>query len=323
MKDWVFTFCFLMMSVGNIFSQTNQSPPTPAPPAPASPQTGSGTNNGQSRGSAQGSRSNEAQINDAFLALRMLDVMQTDNNSSNVMNDLIRPLYNKPHKKDLKDLIPSQSMLTQYEKFLKQPGTGIFKLSADSSCLVNTKVIVVKENCPLNSVMGGGTAYSFRVKSHWMLHLSDLILENNIIKTDSLLQQGVMVNLGNVELEGVNAQTNGLKYLFEFKPATDKESLTRTNELLNQGIKADGFIYRYGFFAEDKMTFALRSIAYRGKVARSINGVNYNELDFDKRKDVIIVFRIIEKDANGDITILWKELVNKESPKLKIGKDEN
>ncbi len=55
-----------------------------------------------------------------------------------------------------------------------------------------------------------------------MLHLADLVLEKNIIKTDSLLQQGLMVNLGKVALEQISAQTDGLKFLFDFKPAQQR-----------------------------------------------------------------------------------------------------
>jgi hypothetical protein len=127
-----------------------------------------------------------------------------------------------------------------------------------------------------------------------------------------------MVNLGNVELEEVSARTSGLKYLFELKAATSKEELLEIDQNLVKGVKSEGFSYGYGFYAEDKTTFALRSIAYRGKILRSISGVNYNEMDFDKRKDIIVVFRIIEKEANGDITILWKEISRQDSPVIKI-----
>lgn len=320
MKSWVFLFCFLLVLVGNIPAQSNQTPPASSPPTTTStPQPSSGSGNrGQVRGTAE-DRLRDRQTDAAFDALRMLEIIHDNPKSkANVMSDEIHPLYRKPSKKDLKNLLPSQSLLTKYEKFLKEPETGIFKLSADSSCVVSTKVVTAKEDCLLNQVPGGGTGYSFRVKSHRLLHLSDITLEKDVIKADGILQQGIMVNLGNLELDTVTAQTKGLKFLFDFKPATNKEELIKIDEMINKGIKADGFVYNYGFFADDQTTFALRSIAYRGNIQRSISGVNYNELDFDKRKDVIIVFRIVEKDSNGDITILWKEISRQDSPVIKI-----
>jgi hypothetical protein len=85
-----------------------------------------------------------------------------------------------------------------------------------------------------------------------------------------------------------------------------------------RGIRRDGFLYRRGLFIVENTTFALRSIAYEGKHYRAINGLTYNEFDYDKRNDVIVVFRIVEKDEAGNVTILWKELSEKNSPKLKI-----
>jgi hypothetical protein len=70
----------------------------------------------------------------------------------------------------------------------------------------------------------------------------------------------------------------------------------------------------------DNTTYALRSIAYQGTIMRSIQTLTYNELDVDKRRDVIVVFRVVKRDADGSVTILWKELSNKNAPKLKENK---
>jgi hypothetical protein len=316
MKKWMLVFCVLMILISNGLSQTNQTPPATQPAASPAPQTSSG---GQNRPTAEQQRQQNAQIDAAFDALRSLEIpLNVEKSVAEILRQEIQPLYRKPSKKELKNLLPSQALLTQYEKFLKQPETGIFKLSADSNCAINTNVVVATESCLSKDIPGSGTAYSFRVKSHRILRFSDLILEKNVVKTDSLLQQGVMVNLGNIGLDEVSTQTNGLRYLFDFKPATSKEELLSIDQTLNKGVKFDGFVYAYSFFVENNTTFALRSIAYRGKVLRSIDGFKYNEMDFDKRKDITVVFRIVEKDANGDLTILWKEISRKDSPVIKI-----
>ena len=282
MKFWGLVFCTLLVLVGHSLAQNSQPTPTPPPLS----QRG-----GQNQTTNQNQRQSDQEINAAFNNLRSLEIQQNASKSiEDILSEEIHPLYRKPSKKELENLTPSPALVTKYEKFLQQSDAGIFKLSANSACAKNTQVVVATENCLSNDIPGAGTAYSFRVKSHRMLHLSDLVLEKNVIRTGSLLQQGLMVNLGNIGLDEVSTQTNGLKYLFDFKPLTNNEELASFEEKLSKGIKSDGFTYGFGLYVEDQTTFALRSIAYRGKFLRSVSGVNYNEMDFDKRKDIVVVF---------------------------------
>ena len=192
MKSWVVVICILMVSIGNILSQNN---PTPT----SSPST---QRSGQGQPTTQNPRTDNAGINAAFENLRSIEIQQNaPKGLENVISEQIQPLYRKPSKKELKNLVPSESLLTQYEKFLQQSDTGIFKLSANSNCAVNPQVVVATESCLSNDIPGAGTAFSFRVNSHRMQHLSDLALEKNVMRTGSLMQQGVMVKLGNIELD--------------------------------------------------------------------------------------------------------------------------
>jgi hypothetical protein len=218
----------------------------------------------------------------------------------------------------MKVLVPSSDYLNKYALFLKEPNTGIIKLNSDSSCAETTIVITAKEKCLQYSMPGAGTAYSFRLESHRIPHLADLILSENVLKTDGVLQQGILVKLGDVPLDSITLQSKGLKYLTDFVPSTDTENLAKFDRQLIDGIKVDGFIYGLGLYATDQTTYALRSIAYKGKVERFVNGITYNELDFDKRRDIIVAFRILEKEPNGNITIAWKILSNENAPTLKI-----
>ena len=67
----------------------------------------------------------------------------------------------------------------------------------------------------------------------------------------------------------------------------------------------------------------MRSIAYRGKFRRAEAGVVYNELDFDKRRDIIVVFKIVDVEPDGSATIVWRMLRESKSPKLKIYREDN
>ena len=45
-------------------------------------------------------------------------------------------------------------------------------------------------------------------------------------------------------------------------------------------------------------------------------------LEGDKRKDLILAFRVIRKTPNGSVTILWKELQQNKAPEIVFQKEE-
>jgi hypothetical protein len=305
MKYWILFFFLVSFNVFNINAQVSN--PTPSPtPVRVSP----------------GARPNAGIVRDngTFDQLRSLEITQKREELplNNPLNELRRILYRKPNKEEIKILAPSPSLLEQHAVFLRQPDAGIIKLNGDTSCLENSEIVVAKETCLAYTFPGAGTAYSFRVESYRLPRLADLVLSKGILKTDGVLQQGIMVNLGNVPLQDVSLQSNGLKYLLEFKPVADLKSLLKIDNELSKGIAADGFLYRLGFYARNQQTFILRSIAYKGKIMRSVKGTQYNELDFDKRKDILVAFRVVETDKSGNVTILWKMLSQGNVPTLKI-----
>lgn len=308
---------FLVMFLfGNLCvkAQTSSSPSSPPQPAP-SPRARTTSD----------VRAGTREVDEAFDQMRSLEIRRVEESSSHsLLAELARKIYRKPNKGEMKILSPAPEHLARYAFFLRQPETGIIKLNSDSSCAENSKVLAARENCLPYSMPGAGTAYSFRAESHRIPRLADLILSKNMLKTDGILQQGIMVNLGDIPLEEVTLQTRGLKYLVDFEPLSDVESLSKFERELSQGVKADGFVYGFGVYVKEQTTFALRSIAYKGKFMLSVNGLTYNEMDFDKRKDVLVAFRIIELERNGNITILWKLLARKDAPtwKIKQTKDE-
>ncbi len=300
MKYWIL---FLFMTLFGSLHVNAQNPnPTP-PPSPR--------------------RVNPMVVRDSnttFDQLRALEIERKKEELpiNNSLNELKQIIYRKPNKEEIQILAPSRAMLEKYAVFLRQPDVGIIKLNADSSCVESSEIAVAKETCQQYAIPGAGTAYSFRFESYRLPRLADLILSKGILKTDGVLQQGMMVNLGDVSLQDVTLQTKGMKYLIDFKPVADVENLLEIDRKLSKGIEVDGFLYRLGFYVNDQVTFALRSIAYKGKYMRSVKGIPYNELDFDKRKNIIVAFRVVEKEANGNITILWKMLLQGNAPVLKI-----
>jgi hypothetical protein len=296
-------FIFFAINVVAAGAQTTTA--TPQPRAPRNPPTRPNTS--------------VRDANAVFDQLRSLEIPHKQESAikGSPLEQIVQSVYRKPTKEELRLLTPPPHYLEKYAQFLRQPDTGIIKLNDESACAQKAAVVVANEECLRFTMPGAGTAYSFRAETYRAPHLADLILAKDVLKTDGVLQQGILVNLGDVPIEDVTLQTKGLKFLNDFQPVADVEALKDADRRLSEGVRADGFLYRFGFYISDQTTFALRSIAYRGKVMRSFNGVTYNELNFDKRKDVIVVLRVVELDPQGHATILWKILQNKEAPSLK------
>lgn len=229
---------------------------------------------------------------------------------------LTNPLYRKATREELKTISPSPQLFQKYSQFLKQRNTGLTRLAADAGCAENPKIVVATPECLRYTMPGAGYSYSFRVDNYRIPRLSDIIYTDNSFQSAGVLLHGLFVNIGNVPIEKVNLKTKGLNFLVDFQPESDYQKAKQISEKTVKGIEKDGFLYRRGLYVQEDTTFVLRSIAYDGKYFRAINGITYNEFDFDRRRDIIIAFRIVEKRADGSVTILWKELSDKRSPKV-------
>ena len=254
-----------------------------------------------------GSFSVSAQFSSLNRAERQLAVLQKET----------EPLYRRPTGKELKLVEPRRELADKYGEVLRQPGTGLTKLIHDKGCAESTKVIVATADCLKYTMPGAGSSFSFREETYRIPRLADLTFTDNSFQATGILLHGIFVNIGDVPLESVTLLTPGIAYAAEFQPAVEFEKARELDRRLSEGVRHEGFIYRRALFARENATFVLRSIAYGGKLYRSIRGVTYNELDFDKRRDVLVAFRIVEKDAEGNITILWKRLWQKDSPNVR------
>jgi hypothetical protein len=226
------------------------------------------------------------------------------------------PLYRKPTEEELKALMPRAEDTKKYAEFLRQSDTGIIKLAADANCGENIRVIFATPKCLQYTMPGAGNSFSFRTENYRIRRLADIIYTSNSFQSAGILMHGIFVEIGNVPLENVNLQTAGLGFLTNFQPEPDPEKWQEINRKLSEGVIGDGFLYRRGVRAAENTTYVLRSVAYNGIVPRAARGMSYNEMDFDKRRDIIVAFRIVRKDPDGSVTILWKELLRKKSPKI-------
>lgn len=224
--------------------------------------------------------------------------------------------FRKRLNKDQKKILaPDVADANRYAAFLKNPDAGLMKIFPDLGCEDNAQIVRADEIC-LNQVPMSAF-YSFREKEHTIDYLADIRLKKEMLISDGLLAQGILVALGNAPLENVTPTSAGMKFLNEFQPEEMSERALEQTLQLIKGVKADGYFYRKGLPAQENTTYALRVVAYRGKIIQPIRGFPFDMLGDDDRVDLTIAFRLLKKDAaTGNYTVLWKEIARRDAPKI-------
>lgn len=217
-------------------------------------------------------------------------------------------------------LAPDPEDLLTYKEFLDQDRTGIFRLFPNSDC-ESQGVIRIDGEC--QNHVPGGSSYSFRGRAT----TPDIFFNNGLLVAEGFFSQEVMTSLGDIAVEDVALSTRGLKFLGEFEPAIDFAGAKEQHAKIGKGVEADGILYSNLAKPRVGGTYAVRIVAYRNGnnlIKRlSPDGINRNSPVFkflqvqqDNRVDLLIAFRVIRQDLNGNLTILWKELNRKRSPEI-------
>jgi len=228
----------------------------------------------------------------------------------------IEALYREPNSEEKKLLRPSQQLGSDFRAFLKRGKTGIIKLIPDMGCADNSVIVVASEHCLKYSMPGGGSSYSFRTKNHRIARLSDLTFSGGAFKALGSMVRGILVDVGDVPINEVSAQTRGMRFLREYKLTPDLIEAIKEDRAFAAGKSYDGFVYSRSVEAKMGTTYLLRSAAYNGTLYKAVEGFAYNELAFDDRRDVIIAFRIVGEERDG-ITIIYHEIDSKRSPSFR------
>ncbi len=292
----------LLLCRGLAMAQTPVPTPQPVPTPSAVPQRTPLPEYIQRRGDTirtKNAEASAAKIADADWVRRL-----------KLYREYVKQLYRKPSEDEMKLLTPAGL------------GSGaasieLIKLIEDRGCSGSTNVVAVSEHCLKYSMPGGGSSYSFRVKSYRISRLADLTYSKGQFMTIGALVRGIMVDIGDVDLKLVTLNSAGLKFLREFETTSDREQAIKVDSDFLAGVTRDGLVYKRNLPAKLNSTYLLRSVAYRGSNYRSFEGVTYDEFSFDKRRDIIVAFRIVSLDPDGDVTIEWTEIDNKTSPVIK------
>jgi hypothetical protein len=253
---------------------------------------------------------------------------QTERNIRRRSNSENRPMTKEDRERLKAVRLPNSEDLAKYKNFLQQKNTGLFRLFPNFNC-EEKNILRVDGDCA--HVVLGSWNYSFRQKDYSGANLWDIEYKDGNLISQGFLSQGMMVRLGDVALENVLPAENGVKFLLDFKPGIQSEEAKKQFLRINSGIAADGYKYANSLKAETNVTYALRMVAYRNEnkttnrwIPESVNPdyVKFLSLEYDKRIDLTVAFRIVRQDENGSLTILWKELNRQASPKLVFAKNE-
>lgn len=266
----------------------------------------------------EGVNSTKDDINARSGDLRMTEKFPVRPNvkNSKTFREKIRPIYRKSDKKEREIIAPNSEDVSKFTQFLKEKNTGLTKLIADKGCDKEIGVVVSTPHCLEYSMPGGGSSYSFRYDDYRIKYLGDLQFTGNVFQSVGVLTHGIFVNIGDVPLEDVSLKTEGIDFLSNISPAENFAEAKDLIDKLEKGIEDGELVYKNNLPVEENTTYILRSIAYRGDSIRTLEGISYDELEFDKRKDVIVAFRIVRAEPNESVTILWKELASNKSPKI-------
>jgi len=240
-----------------------------------------------------------------------------------------KPLSEKELKEELRKIellrAPNPEDSVKYQDFLRQPKTGLFRLFPDLGC--DSKLLVqVDDDCA--DAIPYGWSYSFRKKDYSYDFLFDIRLKDNNLISDSFHSQSILVDLGDVPLKEISITDDAMKFLIEFKPETRLNEARNQFLQITQGITSANRLYAKNVKAKENTTYAARFIAYQrqslpsSKIAGLSKDITqYEKLKYDERIDLTIAFRVVRKEKDGDITILWRELKRQKSPKIIFGKD--
>lgn len=146
---------------------------------------------------------------------------------------------------------------------------------------------------------GGGAYYSFKRLTHEYGYGSDIQLEqDNFSVGFAGVDYGFFINLGNVPLEGVTTATEALGFMAAYKaPSTEPEARKAKQQMGSEGHKDGKWAYQKRLPVVLDNTYALRSINYR-------------------TSDVLVAFRVVRKDFDGSVVLLWKVLKEFSKPEL-------
>lgn len=223
-------------------------------------------------------------------------------------------------------LTPNPEDVAANEALLDQPRTGIFRLFPNSDC-ESKRQIRVDGECANH--VPGGSSYSFRSGAL----TPDIHFNNGLLIGEGFFSLAIVTELGDVPLLDLESSARGLAFLTGFEPSEDLLGARRQYAEIHKGIESGGKAYSNIATPKVNVTYAIRIVPYRNdnNLLRRTetegitpdSAVNsFQTVQADNRFDLLVAFRIVRREADGNLTVVWKELDRRKSPLITFAKNE-
>lgn len=216
-------------------------------------------------------------------------------------------------------LATNKDVIAPYERLLNDKNFKMLRLFESFEC--DAKTLKVTQNSQIcNSLSGGGgnAFFSFRKGLYGYRDLSDIEFSNGEIVASGELNKGMLIDLGPIPIESVDLSNPAI---LAIKKVEHWRSFKEPRQYIVQKSKeivVDGFTFLPKVESKPGHTFVGRFIAYNAdwmEFYYNIKGLGAR-VD-DRRKDVIIVFRVLSIEKDGGPVVIWRELASADSPKLR------
>lgn len=206
----------------------------------------------------------------------------------------------EPTSSEKKLLMVDAEDEARFAQFLAQPDTGIVRLLPYKEGRVVSGAEPEAYRRP--GFIYFAATYSFSKRKHghglkgWHQFpnqgMAELRFTDDTLNTGFMEESvGLMVRIGDVPLELVTLQTEGVRQLADLLPPADYSTAVAQSERNRRGVEVKGFKYSAILPADLNTTYVLRST-------------------LNRRADVLVCFRVVRRDTDGGINVLWKKLKN-------------
>lgn len=196
-------------------------------------------------------------------------------------------------KEQKKLLTPSAEITEKYKNFLKGSKTGIAKLLPNPKCdprVLNVNNVKCLQMIP---IIGNGSRYSFKEKTHLKPLLTDISFTDDVFSSGFW---GLFVDLENADINLIDSGMEEIKFLNSFALPKKQSELLPQMLQLQKGFVSNNKFYSTRIPAKSNNTYAMRSASHYYDGSKYV----FN--------DITVAFRVVEKDSDGAVTLIWKEL---------------
>lgn len=187
-----------------------------------------------------------------------------------------------------------------HSDFLAKPDTGIVRLLPREVYDIAPGGKSLKRL----TIRGGGAYYSFTRLTHEYGYGSDIELSSGYLSVGFAgLDYGMLLKVGDVPLENISFESPGMQFISAYSPPASEPEIRQEQRRFSDGATVNELVYKNRVPLETNTTFLLRSINF-------------------ETTDVLITFKVIRKDTDGSVILLWKLLKKYPTPALASNKVE-